>query len=112
MAELGSGIALDQNFDFDVDETGDLRVAEGADELSKDISFALVSALEGLIGAPKTPEIKRKIRDRSRRVALADDRVQAASADSISVSETSRDTFRVSMSVVTIAGTEELVFEL
>jgi hypothetical protein len=38
--------------------------------------------------------------------------VQAASAGSISASQTGPEKFRVSMSVVTIAGTEELVFEL
>jgi len=42
----GSGPCLDDNFDFDVDESGDVRASTGFDELVKDVVFNVARALQ------------------------------------------------------------------
>lgn len=66
----GSGIKLDENFDFVVDETGDVSGETNLQELFKDLSFNISSALEygegvdrpetisnGVVGKPFTNSI-------------------------------------------------------
>lgn len=112
MTELGSGVSLDEDLDFSVGSTGDLKGVEGQEELAKDISFQLIIALQGVLGSVLTPAVEREIRDTTRSVALADPRVKSASANSIQVFENARDSFKISMSVVTTEGPQDLVFQL
>ena len=59
--ELGSGPALDKNFDFIIDSSGDIEDSDGLNELEKDLSFASAFRLEDFIGQPLTPTTRQKV---------------------------------------------------
>lgn len=111
---FGSGIYLDEDFDFSVDETGDTRSTSGTNELEKDLSVNLAITLDQFIGAPLTGNTETKASDRTIRTVLADDRVRNVVNDSVSVS--SDENLRkidVELSVITNSGEEqELVFTI
>lgn len=71
-SDYGSGLDLDENFDLEVDSTGDLAYTEGSDELTKDLSVRVAGALmygdgvdrpenisDGVMGEVLTPGVKK-----------------------------------------------------
>lgn len=58
---LGSGPALDKDFDFVLDSSGDIKDSNGLDELEKDLSFASAFRLQDHIGTPLTPTTRQKV---------------------------------------------------
>jgi len=112
--ELGAGQYLDQNLDFSVDETGDVRSAYGIEELEKDLSFQMIASLSQFLGERPTPELEADIKRMAYRVAAADVRVSAVDRQGIDVEwEESMKQMNVSMSVTTTVDEEySLVFNV
>lgn len=57
MVEYGAGPALDADFDFSVDSSGDIAGSFGEDELGKDLSFNVSAALVGGRGVERPPDM-------------------------------------------------------
>jgi hypothetical protein len=84
--DLGSGAALDKNFDFSVDETGDIEASYGFDELEKDLAFKMAINLQQFLGQTPTGGTIAKVSNIARRVAQNDPRINAVPTDQLSVS--------------------------
>lgn len=109
---LGSGLYLDQNLDFDPNTTGDLRTVSGSEELQKDLAFQLLITLDEFIGPPLTPGTRADIKSRTVDTITSDSRVDSLDRGSLQVQKPNRNSIR--LSVVVFAGGEEqeLVFNL
>lgn len=112
--ELGSGIALDEQFDMSIDSTGDIETVQGADELQKDLSFQLAISLQDVLGETQSSSVETIVRDIVVKVANADSRVQRVDEDRLDVSiEDNGRTVQIDMMVLTESGEEfGLVFEV
>lgn len=111
--ELGRGLYLDEQLDLDVDTTGDIRsTTGGSNELEKDLAFQLILVTQDLIGQRASKEVKVLLKDRAIGVAQSDTRVRAVNKGAVDVQQTGRESYSVTMSVVTQDGEQELVFEL
>lgn len=113
MTDFGSGIALDENLDFEVDPTGDLAATSGSDELEKDLSFQMIFSLSDFVGRPPTGNLAPKVLDTATRVATADERVSSVNQERSSI-EFSRDREDLQVEIFVRTNNEEqrLVFNL
>lgn len=110
---LGSGVALDQYWDFSVGPTGDLETEEGRDELEKDLAVVMAINLEEFVGEPPDAQTRAAIKQEVKGNALADPRIVSVDEDSLSVKITDRDEISVSVTVTTNTDQEyELVFDV
>ena len=50
---LGGGIALNRDFDLEIDNTGDIKTIYGIDEVKKDIVYNLNENLQDILGQSK-----------------------------------------------------------
>lgn len=109
---LGSGPALDNKFDLTIDRSGDLDNVSGIEELEKDLSMQVVSTLSEFIGAPPADSTRVKVKSRTKRVVLADDRVDRLIAQSLSVEwiGENREEIEVSMRIRANNQEQDLVF--
>lgn len=82
---LGSGPSLDEDLDFEIDETGDIRSSSGMEELQKDLSFQMMIALSQFIGENPTPELNVEVRRKVYRVAVSDERISSVDRKKINV---------------------------
>jgi len=111
--ELGSGPALDQYLDLDIDATGDLRSASGVSELEKDLSFQMIINLSRYLGSAPTGNLETQVAGTAKRVALADERVSSVSDDKTVVEfSEDREELTVRLTVRTVGGQSELVFNV
>lgn len=111
--ELGAGIHLDEQFDFAVDPTGDLKTESGVDELQKDLAFQMAISLGEYVGHPPTGNLEAKIVGRAKRVAEADDRVSSVRDDLTEVSfGPKRESISLKIDVITEDGQQDLVFNI
>lgn len=91
MTDFGSGVALDENFDLRVDQTGDLKTVSDKAEIRKDIAVTIASALQtgrgvttpptvadGAIGKPLTPGLRQDIRAALTPLLESDPRIESA----------------------------------
>lgn len=74
---FGSGPALDENFDFIVNTVGDIKDADGLNELEKDLAFVSAFQLEDYIGKPLTPTIRQEIENTLTQIFDAEPRIDA-----------------------------------
>lgn len=112
--ELGAGQYLDQNLDFEIDETGDVRSAFGGAELEKDLSFQMIASLSQFLGERPTPELEADIKRMAYRVAAADVRVSTVDRGNITV-EWNYNSREMELTVPVTTNTDEeyeLVFEV
>lgn len=111
---LGSGQYLDEDLDFEVDTTGDIRASDGQEELEKDLSFQMIISLSQFLGEPPTAEVESEIKRMAYRVAVADVRISGVNRAEIDVEwAESMKQFDVSVPVTTNTDEEhELVFEV
>jgi len=110
MSNFGSGIFLNEDWDFEVDATGDLKSTSGLDELQKDVSFNLSRNIE--IGKRLDSSTQKSIQVTVRDVLVNESRI-----DSIRELEVRRvdsaNKFEVIAEVDTITDeTAELIFEV
>lgn len=112
--ELGSGQYLDQNLDFEVDTTGDIRASDGIDEVEKDLAVQMIFSLSDFLGQQPTAETEADIKRVAYRVAIADIRVSSVDRENITV-EWMREgrEFDVTVPLAVETGEEyELVFNV
>jgi hypothetical protein len=110
MTDFGAGPKLTQDWDFEIDETGDIRSVSGLDELGKDLAFASSILLEVKRGLPQSPETNKKIESQARSIALADVRIDRV--EYVEVTTADNNTAEIVMVVVTDNEQQELVFEV
>ena len=110
VAMSGSGIALDEHFDFRVDSTGDVLLLHGVDELKKDLALRAVRAVDrAAIGSVPNANTERLIRTQIQSSIESDPRVD--SVTSVSVDTAVRND-RVSASITAIVDGEQLSFSI
>jgi hypothetical protein len=109
---LGSGLYLDSNLDFDPNETGDLRTVSGSEELQKDLAFQLIYVLQEYIGPPLEPAIRSEIKSKTVDTVLADERVDSIDRGSLTVRKPDKNSIVIQADVVADGDKEELVFNL
>ncbi len=113
----GNGVYLDENFDFELGPSGDLRMSRGLSELEKDLSFQMVISLSPLIGMRATKNFEVKLRDRATKVALADERIESVEKDNVVVRETTELSaqnieYEIVLPVFASGEQQQLVFNL
>lgn len=110
---FGSGVLLDENFDFEVGNTGDLQHESGVDELEKDLAMQMVISLSQYLGEPGSGNVVNKIAGTAARVALLDSRVRSVSKEKTDVKfDRVNGEIDVKLLVNTRDGERELVFEV
>ncbi|AGM11355.1 hypothetical protein M199_gp025 [Halogranum tailed virus 1] len=79
MAHYGSGPTLDKDWDFTVDNTGDIECTNQLGfetaELEKDLAFAIARRLELELGKRTTPSQQATVKSLAREVILRDPRI-------------------------------------
>lgn len=110
--ELGSGLSLDQSFDFEIASDGDLRAVSGFDELNKDLGFQLTIILGDLKGQPLTPDVRGEIKSLTIDTLSSDERVLSVNESGIRIEQIGRETLRLAASYDSVEGPQELVFTL
>lgn len=111
--DLGRGIFLDQALDFDLTNTGDVRMTvNGSRELQKDLAFQLKIVLDPFLGQRLTPNTKSEIKSDTIAVLISDSRVRDVDRSGVSIRETGRSSLAITATVNTIEGQQELVFRL
>jgi hypothetical protein len=74
--DYGSGLSLSEDLDLRVDATGDILVSDELEELEKDLSFRLISALERERFGILDPATREEIRVTVRNAIIADQRIE------------------------------------
>jgi hypothetical protein len=113
MTSLGSGVGLDESFDFEVGSTGDLKSTEGVEELEKDLAFQMVLGLDEFIGRRPTAALPERVARRASDIAEADPRVEFVNRSALEASF-SPDARQIDlkMQVKTEDGVQELIFNV
>jgi len=96
--ELGGGPALNRNWDFDVDETGDIAKVTGTSELEKDLAFRSEVVLQDFLGRPIDSTLAQKIRGTLRSAFTEDERIE--SVTSIEFERTGTDELTITVELV------------
>jgi hypothetical protein len=50
---LGGGIALNKDFDLEIDSRGDIKTVTGVEEVKKDLAYNMAEALQDIVGNSK-----------------------------------------------------------
>lgn len=109
--ELGGGIYLDPDFDFEVDSTGDLRTSTDLDELGKDISFNVATELQGELGRRVDTTTQKRINLIVQNELIEDPRI--GSINDVTVRQLlPNDGYEVVANCNTVGRTVELIFEV
>ena len=75
MDNLGNGISLDEELDFDPSPSGDLATDSGKAELGKDLTVVTIVELDEFLGSPPSSTIEEEVLAKAVRVIEPDDRV-------------------------------------
>lgn len=111
MSSIDTGIALNDQFDFEIDETGDVAATSDVDELQKDLSGGITALLDGqFIGEVLTETDIAEIESVLRSNIVDDFRVLEVRSISVRQSRRDRDTVIIDISAISIYGT--LSFQL
>lgn len=111
MASLGAGIYLNEDWDFAVDVSGDLRTTTEIKELQKDVALNVAESLQDDLGKPITNQTAKEIRISTKNVLLSDPRL--GTIRNIEVNRVRQtNEFEVVASADTIDGPFDLVFEV
>lgn len=100
---FGAGPKLTQNFDFEVNNTGDIETNNGLDQLEQDLGFNTRRRLQDRLGSIMTNTEKQLTENRARRVFEDDPRIQ--SVMDMSIRETG--TNELSIDAIVYASNEE-----
>lgn len=111
MTEYGGGIYLTSNFDFEVDNSGDIRGEFGVSELEKDIAFNIVQEMQNIPGRRKTQKTVAIVRNRTVQQLRADPRVNSILGEvDVFYPDQIGDVIEVAARVDTVDGEQQLVF--
>jgi hypothetical protein len=116
MPDFGSGIYLTRQndlgpvWDLQVDSSGDIRMADGEDELLKDVAYSTAVRIQPELGQRFEPVVLNRIRARVKDALQDDDRIDVV----LVVDATQTDSDTLSVDAVANADDEEveLVFEV
>lgn len=109
MTDFGAGIALSQDWDFEVDATGDIETVSGEEELQKDVAFNVARRVRDVIGRRLDSATSKRIQIAVQSVLI--DEVRIDEVQAVNVRQTSRhDTFEVVASAIASDDEIELVF--
>lgn len=97
--DLGGGMQLDDDWDFAIDSTGDIKTVQGVPELEKDLAFRSTVALQPYLGQPIDNTLAEKLRNILRQAMLDDERI--AEVNSIEFEQVQRDQLDVDVTVTT-----------
>lgn len=116
MTEFGSGIHLDStpgessyDWDFVVDETGDLKTSSGLDELLKDVAFITARRIQTQIGEPTSPTTLNRIDAIVKETLREEPRVDRIMRVEVTQSN-NKNQVNISANVVASGEQQELVF--
>lgn len=113
MSDLGAGIALNEDWDFEVDSTGDLLATTGIAELEKDVAFNVAREWEDSIGRRVDASAKKQIQITAQSVLLSDDRIDTVNNVTARQVNGHANKFEVVADVDTIvSGSIDLIFEV
>lgn len=121
-SEYGNGIGLDENFDLQIDTTGDIGSSSDIFELKKDLSVRVAGALmygdgierpasvaSGAIGKPTDPGLRNDIGQAVSSILTDDERIDSVST--MSVSEANRgDEIIIETTAIIDTETEDFTF--
>lgn len=111
--ELGSGISLEENFDLNLDTTGDIDSESGIDELQKDLAVATTLVLKQYLGEPPEKGVENRVSDVAKKMVENDVRVNRVVQGSVEVEYSdNRQELSVEMSIVTEIGTTRLIVDI
>lgn len=109
--EFGSGWALDGQFDLQVDTaSGDVDYSEGEDELVKDISLNLATALDGAVGSVMNDGQQADVELLVERIVVSHPGVNSATATASFINRD--DELEIDMTIQTDSGTIENVIRI
>jgi hypothetical protein len=75
--ETGSGPALDRNFDFRIDSSGDIKASNGVSELEKDLAFNSAVLLQDFIGKVLTPTTRQEVNNTLESILEQEERIDS-----------------------------------
>jgi hypothetical protein len=110
---FGSGIYLDEQLDFSVDSTGDIRGESGVSELQKDLAFQMIISLNKYLGQPPSGNLAEKVAGTAERVAEVDNRIKFVDSSKTEVSFSSdREEITLKITAKTDNGEQNLIFDV
>lgn len=112
MSDLGGGIALNEYWDFEVSQTGDILATTGLAELQKDVAFNVARNVEEFIGRPAQNNTQKKIQIAVQDVLVDEPRVDAIIQVNVRQIDRTANAYEVIANVETEVGPFELVFEV
>lgn len=118
--KFGSGLALDSNWDLEVDSDGGLKTVSGIDAFERDVAFQLARRLEGtdgyegMLGQPLTVETIKDIEIAVRRVMgeAFGDQIDSITYLDVSEAEDRRNEVSIEMEIEAADERHDLVIRL
>lgn len=111
--QFGSGVFLDEQFDFSIDPTGDLQMSEGVNELQKDIAFQMVISMQQFLGSSPSGNLEAKISNTATNVVLGDPRINSVVQNSFDIQfSDNRESISIKFDVRTEDGQQTLIFNI
>lgn len=113
MSDFGAGVSLNEDWDFQVDSSGDLATVSGEQELQKDVAFNVARNWGDSIGRRVDSATQKRIQVTARDVLLNDPRIESITNLDVRRIEDNLNQFEVVATVNTfVDGTFDLVFEV
>lgn len=95
MTDFGTGLALDEHFDLVIDETSNLAMTSGRDELEKDLAYKVSAVLDESTGNPLSQNGAVEIQMEIQGVLADDPRVTTIEKISVLTGQLNADEFTV-----------------
>lgn len=111
----GSGIKLDEDWDFVVDDSGDIASTSEFSELEKDIAYALANRLDNDLGVPITPTGFAQLKSATLQILQRDQRIERIADITVEESTDENNTAVITADIIAVAEDsvpEELVIEV
>lgn len=110
--DWGNAWGYEHEWDMEVDQTGDIKMTFGFEELKKDIAFRSAAILDGRRGEPLTPSNRADIRALVKDLLNNDPRLGRIVSLSVTESDNDPNKLLISTTVNTEEGQTDLVFEV
>lgn len=110
---LGSGIYLDEQLDFEISGTGDIETVSGVGELQKDLSIQMIFQLDQYRGSPPTENTREKVASDVIQLMELDTRVDSVITSRLSVTfSDDNKSIEINAPARTNDGVQDLVFNI
>lgn len=105
--ELGSGLALDGQWDLYVDDSnGDLAFSEAGEEVRKDLAFQIARLLEPFVGTYLGDGKRADVRIAVRKLIANDPRIAEINQLEVTIPDTRRDEIQIDALLTTTGDTQ------